>query len=298
MRRRPRILRWVLALLAAASVVSLLLCLLRPRRSPVAVAPDDDDDRTLLQRQLRMLSPTQLARYRAITELGTVTREDVEVVLSRHHEDVRWSDAYANVRTVYDKPTDGAQDTLNPATTRGRVVRLTNVGRESYTYLYHIVSNYDRLARLTVFSHGSAPQHGYRGHRRGGGHLLANSTFHDFVLSTSPRGHFVFTGAVWLPTLAHVLRAGYNKEGATRRQALATCPTPALTESGGSEYRFDLDDRPHLSVLQHIAALCAAETAAGNATTDTCTGPGFWRTYIKVTTPLPHLYHLTEHLGP
>jgi hypothetical protein len=161
------------------------------------------------------------------------------------------------------------------------------LGRESYTYLHHIVTNYDRLARLTVFSHGSAPQHGYRGHRRGGGHLLANSTFHDFVLSTSPQGHFVFTGAVWLPTLAHLLRAGYNKEGATRSQALAKCPTPALTERGGSEYRFDLDDPPHLHVLRHVAALCAAEQRQrhGNASAETCTGPGFWRTYIKLPPP-------------
>jgi hypothetical protein len=40
----------------------------------------------------------------------------------------------------------------------------------------------------------------------GGGHLLENSTFHDFVLSV--KGHFVFTGAIWLPTLAHLLRSG------------------------------------------------------------------------------------------
>jgi hypothetical protein len=59
------------------------------------------------------------------------------------------------------------------------VVPLPNVGRESHTILWHIVTNYDRLANLTVFSQGSAPTHGYgrKGAAAGdrGGHLLSGT---------------------------------------------------------------------------------------------------------------------------
>ena len=237
----------------------------------------DLDDKELLTHQLQMLSVQQMDRYESITS-GTITKKQVEIVLSRHDEDISWSDMYAELRTVYDKPSNTTV-ALQPTSTRGSIVPLANLGRESYTYLWHIVHNYDRLAQLTVFSHGSVPQHGYRGHRRGGGHLLANSTFHDFVLTTSPHGHFIFTGAVWLPTLAHVLRSGYNKEGATRQQALSSCPNPLLTDEGGSEYQFDLDDKPHLHLLQHIASLCQHENST------TCTGIAFWHAFIRL--PLP-----------
>ena len=37
--------------------------------------------------------------------------------------------------------------------------RLPNVGRESHTYLHHIVANYDHLASVTVFTQGSISEH-------------------------------------------------------------------------------------------------------------------------------------------
>ena len=56
-------------------------------------------------------------------------------------KDVAWSDAYKSVRTVYCKgvSTPGCRP-------------LPNVGRDTHTYLSHIVANYDRLAEWTVFS--------------------------------------------------------------------------------------------------------------------------------------------------
>ena len=110
---------------------------------------------------------------------------------------------YSSLRTVYDKSDDISSLATGIA---GKVVRLPNLGRESHTYLQHIVRNYDSLAAVTVFSQATEPTHGYIGHRKGGGHLLANSTFHDFVLN--PAGHFIFSGAIWLPSLAHLLRSG------------------------------------------------------------------------------------------
>lgn len=120
---------------------------------------------------------------------------------------------------------------------------------------------------------------GYRGHRVGGGHLLMNSTLHDFVLSQD--GKFVFTGAVWLPSLAHIVRTGFNKGKITRENAQKMCPIPAFSEAGGSVYKFDLDDKPHIHVLKNMAARCEAERSL------TCTGFDFWDKFIKLPRP-PH----------
>jgi Protein of unknown function (DUF3431) len=156
----------------------------------------------LLHDQMSMLNSEQLSHLKDITS-GLLSRKHVEIVISRHNEEITWSDMYASIRTIYDK-----SDTPNllKIETPGKVIRLPNLGRESHTYLTHIVNNYNKLAELTVFSQGSAPFSGYDGHRNGGGHVLTNSSFHDFVLNE--RGHFIFTGAIWLKTIAHLLRSG------------------------------------------------------------------------------------------
>ena len=169
-----------------------------PLRSPAVIISDEE----LLRVQKDMLDNEQLSRLNDITS-GLLTRKNVEVIISRHNEDISWSDMYASIRTVYEK---SDEPNVLKVRTPGNVVRLANLGRESHTYLTHIVNNYGTLAELTVFSQGSAPGHGYDGHRKGGGHVLANSTFHDFVLNE--RGHFIFTGAIWLRTIAHLLRTG------------------------------------------------------------------------------------------
>lgn len=161
----------------------------------------------ILEQQCQSLvtEPRQKDRLGQILS-GLVSRKEVEIVISRHGEDIHWSDMYAGIRTIYDK-SGRAEMELPGNTTRGLVVALPNVGRESHTILWHIVTNYDRLANLTVFSQGSAPTYGYgrkdaaAGDR--GGHLLAGSTFHDFVLSTSDKGHFVFTTTLFMPTLSY-----------------------------------------------------------------------------------------------
>lgn len=163
-----------------------------------------DNGDKLLKLQISMLNDAQLGRLSKITS-GTLTRRDVEIVIARWKEDIGWSDMYKSVRTIYDKSSEAEK---LPDSTGGKIVKLSNLGRESYTYLWHIVNNYDKLAKVTVFTQGSVPTHGYHGHRKGGGHLISNSTFHDFVLSET--GHFIFSGVVWLPTAAHLLRSGIS----------------------------------------------------------------------------------------
>ena len=77
--------------------------------------------------------------------------------------------------------------------------------------------------------------------------------------------------------------SGFNARGASRWQALQRCPSPRLTDPGGSEYRFDLDDKNHLHVLRHIASLCTTEAST------TCSGYSFWNTFIKLPLPQDHV---------
>ena len=169
--------------------------------SIASAKPDKSDrmkheskDKKILSNEGDLLDNEQLSRLNDITS-GLLTRKNIEVIISRHNEDISWSDMYASIRTVYEK-----SDELNvlKVGTPGNVVRLANLGRESHTYLTHIVNNYGALAELTVFSQGCAPTHKI--------HRKANSTFHDFLLNEN--GHFIFTGAIWLPTMAHILRTG------------------------------------------------------------------------------------------
>lgn len=176
--------------------------ILHGHKLPLQSATAFFSNEELLREQKGMLSTGQLTRLNDIAS-GLLTRKNVEIIISRHNEDISWSDMYASIRTVYDK---SDEPNVLKVGTPGNVVRLANLGRESHTYLTHIVKNYAKLAELTVFSQGSAPGHGYDGHRKGGGHVLANSSFHDFVLND--KGHFIFTGAIWLRTIAHLLRTG------------------------------------------------------------------------------------------
>ena len=105
----------------------------------------------------------------------------VEVVVSRFDEALNWIKSYYDHFhfTVYDK----SPNVITGATS------LPNVGRESHTYLHHIVSHYHSLADWTVFTQASEPSFGYKGHRSGGGHLNEGVTFTDYL---HPRNHSLF----------------------------------------------------------------------------------------------------------
>ena len=72
-----------------------------------------------------------------------------EVVLARYTEDVSTvllDDMFKGMTiTIYDKSNHDIS----------HVIKLPNVGRESHTYLYHILQNYHSLADVTVFLPGS-----------------------------------------------------------------------------------------------------------------------------------------------
>jgi hypothetical protein len=79
---------------------------------------------------------------------------NIEIVVSRYNEDLEWlkSKKFRYPTTIYNKGTND-----NFYKPKGcKVVKLPNVGRESHTYLYHVINHYDTLPNLTIFLPGSA----------------------------------------------------------------------------------------------------------------------------------------------
>lgn len=230
----------------------------------------DVDNLRLLENQAEsMLDSNQKERLGKILS-GELSKTDIEIVLARYNEDIRWSSMYSNIITVYDKA-----DRYNISLYGNNVIRLPNLGRECFTYLHHIVNNYDKLAKVTVFAQASAPTRGYKGHRHGGGHLLGNSSFHDFVLN--PNGHFIFTAALWFPTAAHEVRVGYNSEHIPRSSGMSKCwdmsdKTSSVEKNG--RFSFSL-----IKILEHIVTRCQLEKS------NTCSIPLFWDKFIRLQRP-------------
>jgi len=97
----------------------------------------------------------------------------VEVVVAHYNEDLAWLSEYEKAGVNFRVYSKGK--------VHAGAMALKNVGRESQTYLKHIVDNYDRLADWTVFTQGAAPKWGYRGGDSSSGHLTDNITFADYL---------------------------------------------------------------------------------------------------------------------
>jgi hypothetical protein len=78
----------------------------------------------------------------------------VDLVVSRYNEDLQWlkNKKFRYPTTIYNK---GNNDNFYKP--KGcKVIKLENVGRESHSYLYHVVNNYDNLPNVTIFLPGSS----------------------------------------------------------------------------------------------------------------------------------------------
>ena len=77
-----------------------------------------------------------------------------EIVVARYSENLDWLKKIKKSKdikiTVYNK---GKDDIDFP------FIKLPNIGRESHTYLYHIINNYDNLADQTIFCQGDPISH-------------------------------------------------------------------------------------------------------------------------------------------
>lgn len=74
----------------------------------------------------------------------------VRLVIAKYKEDVTWINKIKEHKiTIYDK---SESPIINS-------IKLPNVGRETHTFLHHIVENYDNLDDVTVFLQGNPFEH-------------------------------------------------------------------------------------------------------------------------------------------
>ena len=83
----------------------------------------------------------------------------ISLVVARYKEDVKWLHDFNTPDyriLLYNKGELMNKNDLPRNTTQ---ISLPNVGRESHTYLYHIISNYDELSPYCVFLQGNPFDH-------------------------------------------------------------------------------------------------------------------------------------------
>ena len=74
-------------------------------------------------------------------------RKSVEIVVAAYKEDLSWLDQVRHPIIIYNK------NDVEPQRNE-KIINLHNIGRESHTYLHHIIHNYDCLSDITIFSQG------------------------------------------------------------------------------------------------------------------------------------------------
>jgi hypothetical protein len=82
--------------------------------------------------------------------------KQIELVVSRYNENLEWIklepfNKYPII--VYNK---GINEDFAKTDNIKKIEKVPNVGRETHTYLYHIIQNYHNLAEVTIFLPGSA----------------------------------------------------------------------------------------------------------------------------------------------
>ena len=75
-----------------------------------------------------------------------------QIVVARYNEDISYLLLFNDIMLIYNKGEDNIPIYCN-------TIKLPNIGRESHTYLYHIVNNYDNLADKTLFIQGKISDH-------------------------------------------------------------------------------------------------------------------------------------------
>lgn len=78
--------------------------------------------------------------------LNGKTKKNFEMVIARYDEDITWSNNYKKFRTIYNKGNDDIEQPY---------IKIPNKGHLADTILKHIINNYDNLADVTFFTHGS-----------------------------------------------------------------------------------------------------------------------------------------------
>ena len=77
-----------------------------------------------------------------------MTNNKIEIVVARFNEDIEWTKDYNEYVKIYNK-----------GIFNKKYENLPNIGRESHTYLHHIIGNYKNLSDFTLFVQGNPFDH-------------------------------------------------------------------------------------------------------------------------------------------
>ena len=75
---------------------------------------------------------------------------EFQIVVARYNEDINWLNDYKDYCVIYNK---------GKFINCKNEITLPNRGRESHTYLWHIINNYDKLAEITIFTQARIADH-------------------------------------------------------------------------------------------------------------------------------------------
>tara|TARA_Y100000389_G_C17471116_1_gene531039 strand:+ start:4711 stop:6876 length:2166 start_codon:yes stop_codon:yes gene_type:complete len=123
-----------------------------------------------------------------------------DVVIARYNESLEWCKPYASMCIVYNK----GEPLKNNFGLKIR--QLTNVGRESHTYLSHIIYNWDTLNDYTVFLQG-----GDIGHGQEQPHMFNGLSIDDYIKAKDDL-FLLVSGCQATDTTKHWIREGYQGE--------------------------------------------------------------------------------------
>ena len=126
--------------------------------------------------------------------------ETTDIVVARYNESLEWCKPYASMCIVYNKG-DPLKNNFGL-----KIRQLSNVGRESHTYLSHIIYNWDTLNEYTVFLQG-----GDIGHGQEQPHMFEGISVDDYVKAKDDL-FLLVSGCQASGDTRHWIREGYQGE--------------------------------------------------------------------------------------
>jgi hypothetical protein len=84
------------------------------------------------------------------------------VVVAKYNEDISWINTANNLNIdfiIYDKSDASVKNFDDKIVVNNNLIKLMNIGRESHTYLRHIVDNYENLYDYEIFLQGRIHDH-------------------------------------------------------------------------------------------------------------------------------------------
>jgi len=85
-----------------------------------------------------------------------IPKKTISLIVAAYREDLYWINKIYHPVIVYNKNDKSDRSAIPNNTT---VIELENYGRESQTYLYHIVKNYNKLSDINIFCQGTPFDH-------------------------------------------------------------------------------------------------------------------------------------------